>query len=111
MRIVQKDGDDFPELAALYHDRIVRRGEEQTASVFTRLAEEGGVSDRDPRAIAAVALGSLVQYRLQESMFGVPPFGLGEEDFIDAWVDVWATYGDRLLVPQTTVGKRGGSSG
>jgi AcrR family transcriptional regulator len=94
MRIVQKDGDQFPELVAEVHDRIIDRGEAQAVELIARIAQQYDVGVEDPRALAMVALESLVGYRVEERMFGVPPAGIGEDEFIEAWVDVWATYVD-----------------
>jgi AcrR family transcriptional regulator len=92
MRIVQKDGDQFPELVAQVHERIVSRGHREAAKLIGRLLEEGGIVDRNADALAAVALGSLVDYRIEERMFGVPPGAIGEDEFIEAWVDVWTAF-------------------
>jgi AcrR family transcriptional regulator len=101
MRVVQKDGDQFPELVADVHERIVSRGHEEARKSIERLAEHHGVSVSDTDAIAAVSLGALVSYRLQERMFGVPPGGVSEDDFITAWVDVWV----RFVESQTPAGQ------
>jgi AcrR family transcriptional regulator len=92
MRIVQKDGDQFPELVAHVHERIIDRGESQAIDLIARLAEQYDVAVENARALAMVALESLVGYRVEERMFGVPPAGIDEEEYIKAWVEVWATF-------------------
>jgi AcrR family transcriptional regulator len=92
MRVVQKDGDQYPELVADVHARIVSRGHEEARVLIERLAEQAGVSIANTDAVAAVALSSLVAYRIQERMFGLPPGGVGEDDFIEAWVDLWVAF-------------------
>lgn len=92
MKVVQKDGDRFPELVREVHARIVAPGHAQAARIFERMFAELGIVGRDPRAVAAVALGALVDYRIEETMFGVPPGGIGEEEFIEAWVDTWESF-------------------
>jgi AcrR family transcriptional regulator len=89
MRVVQKDGDQFPELVMDVHERIVKRGHDEARKLITRLMEQTGVNVPNPDALAAVALSSPVAYRIQERMFGVPPGGVSEDDFIEAWVDLW----------------------
>ena len=42
LRIVMREGDNFPELRDRFHDRIVRRGHEQAAERLRLLAERGG---------------------------------------------------------------------
>ena len=49
---------------------------------------------------AAVALGALVDYRLEETMFGVPPGGSAEEEFIEAWVDTWESFARGAALPR-----------
>ena len=88
MKVVQKDGDRFPELVAEVHERIIAPGHAQAARRCSRECSRSAVSaDRDPRAFAAVALGALVGYRIEETMFGAPPGEYPEDDFIEAWVD------------------------
>jgi AcrR family transcriptional regulator len=94
MRIVQKDGDQFPELVAEVHERIIDRGEAQAVELIARLADQFDLNVGDPRALAMVALESLVGYRVEARMFGVSPAGRHEDEFIEAGVDVWATYVD-----------------
>jgi len=100
MKVVQKDGDRFPELVREVHARIVEPGHAQAARIFERMFDELGIKGRDPRAIAAVALGALVDYRLEETMFGVPPGGVGEEEFIEAWVDTWESFARGAALPR-----------
>jgi AcrR family transcriptional regulator len=100
MKVVQKDGDRFPELVREVHARIVAPGHAQAAAIFERMFAELGISDRNPRAIAAVALGALVDYRIEETMFGVPPGGIGEEEFIAAWVDTWESFARGAAAPR-----------
>jgi len=92
MRIVMKDGDEFPELVQIVKERIVERGTEMAVAVMERLLGEAGLAVSNAAAIATISLGSLVNYRIQESMFGTPPGGLGEDEFIEAWVQVWTTF-------------------
>lgn len=102
MKIVQKDGDQFPKLAAEVHERIIAPGHRQATTVFERLfGGERAAANLD--ALAAVALGSLVDYRIEESMFGSPPGDVAEDDFIEAWVEVWLTFAGATLPQQTTV--------
>jgi AcrR family transcriptional regulator len=94
MRVVQKDGDQFPELVAEVRERIVRRGHREAANVMGRMFAEAGLAGEEADALAAVALGSLVNYRIEETMFGEPPGGVDEERFIEAWVDLWSTFAE-----------------
>ena len=77
MKVVQKDGDRFPELVPRCTSGSSRPGHAQAARIVRahvrRARHRRGA---DPRAMAAVALGALVDYRLEETMFGVPPGGV-----------------------------------
>jgi AcrR family transcriptional regulator len=92
MKIVQKDGDRFPEIAAKVNARIIARGHRQSATLVERLFG-GLLDDKDVAALAAVALGALVGYRIEEAMFGPRP--VSEDDFLEAWVDVVMAYAER----------------
>jgi AcrR family transcriptional regulator len=91
MKIVQKDGDRFPELAAEVHERIVARGHRDAEELVRRIM--GDAAAGREANFAAVALNSLVGYRLEQTMFAgrvtVP-----EEDFIQTWVEIVATYSE-----------------
>ena len=93
MKVVQKEGDRFPELAARVNASIIRRGHAQSATIVGRLLGET-LDERQVAALAAVALGSLVGYRVEESMFGPRP--VSEDDFLESWVDVLMAYPARL---------------
>jgi AcrR family transcriptional regulator len=92
MKVVQKDGDRFPRVVAEVHERIIAPGHAQAAEMFTRVFAEAGIEDREARAYAAVALGALVGYVIEQSMFGAVPGEVAEADFVEAWVDTWETY-------------------
>jgi AcrR family transcriptional regulator len=89
MKIVQKDGDQFPELVRLVRERIIKSGHAVAAEVMELLLKENGVVVEDPRAVASVALASLVGRDIEEMMFHHQPGGLDEEEFVQAWVEVW----------------------
>lgn len=95
MKVVQKDGDRFPEIAAKVNEQIIVRGHGQAVTVVRRLL--GDVLDeRQIAALASVALGALVGYRIEEAMFGPRP--VGEEKFLEAWVDVVMVYVERKML-------------
>jgi AcrR family transcriptional regulator len=100
MKVVQKEGDRFPELAAKVNARIIARGHGQAVTAVTRLAR-GTLDEREIAAIASVALGSLVGYRIEEAMFGARP--VGEDDFLEAWVDLLMTYVERAGVAREAI--------
>jgi AcrR family transcriptional regulator len=105
MKVVQKDGDRFPEIAAKVNARIIARGHEQSVTLVSRLFGDL-LDEREVAALAALAVGGLVGYRLEEAMFGPRP--VSEDDFLEAWVDVLMSYAERKGAPRTVVtSKRG----
>ena len=95
MKVVQKDGDRFPELAAKVNGPDHRRGPRPGRDSRWRASSATARSTNGGRGLASVALGSLVGYRIEEAMFGPRP--VGEEDFLEAWVDVLMAYAERKL--------------
>ena len=87
LRIVMREGDNFPELRDRFHENIVRRGHEQTVMRLRLLAERAGVGGLDLEALAAVLLGSIINYRVLDTLFGRPPNGVAEKRYLDAWAD------------------------
>jgi AcrR family transcriptional regulator len=92
MKVVQKDGDRFPWLVATVRERIIARGHAQGVAVVGRLFE-GVLDERQIAALASVALGSLVGYRIEETMFGPRP--VSEEDYVEVWADMLVTFAER----------------
>ncbi len=86
LRIVMREGENFPELRDRFYDRIVRRGHEQTVELLRRLAGPGP-REIDMEALAAVLLGSLINYHVLGTLFGRPAAGVTEERFLEAWAD------------------------
>ena len=86
LRIVMREGDNFPELRDRFHDRIVRRGHAQTAERLRpagRARGRGGPrrSTRWPRCCShrSSATASL------ETLFGRPPGDVDEDRYLDTW--------------------------
>jgi AcrR family transcriptional regulator len=91
MRVVQKDGDQFPELVAQVKERIIDPGHREAARLIGRMLTEVGAAPRDEEAIGSVALGALVAYKIEETMFGSAGIEVSEERLIDAWVEILMT--------------------
>ena len=102
IRILHREGDEFPDLVADFHERAVQAGHGLAAEFVRMKLKESGIAPRahDPDAIAAVALGSIINYRVEEALFGEPPGLVSEELFVTTWVDLWANYLSSLLETQ-----------
>lgn len=85
-RIVMKEGDRFPEIAADFHDAIVARGRAISIAWFTSRAAALGVVPADPEATAEVMADALIGRTLQGFMFGERLGRVEEERFLEAWV-------------------------
>lgn len=84
LRILLKDADRFPKILAAAHDRLI-------APMYAEFARWlgghlDGTADVDVDAVAAVALGAILQYRASEVLLGGPPAGVDEERFLQSWV-------------------------
>ena len=100
IRILHREGDEFPDLVAEFHEHIAHASH-RVAAEFFRLKQKdaGAAPSHDADTIAAVALGSLINYRVEEALFGEPPGAVSEESFVQTWVDVWMAYGTTNLAP------------
>jgi AcrR family transcriptional regulator len=87
LRIVMKEGDQFPELRREFHERFVRRGYGQAAEWTRRTFARNGIEEPDLMALVAVAFGPIVNFPLMETLFGEPPAGVDEERFVATWVE------------------------
>ncbi len=85
LRIVMREGDNFPELRDRFYERIVRSGHAQTAERLRRLAERAGVEGLDVEALAAVLLAPIISYRVIETLFGRAPGDLDEDRYLNTW--------------------------
>jgi len=89
VRILEQDGDRLPQLRDRFRDALVEPGYQVTADLARRLL--GRAAHRiDIEALAAVLLGSLVNYRRSTWTFGAIPAGVDEERFLNTWADLAA---------------------
>jgi AcrR family transcriptional regulator len=87
LRIVMKEGDNFPELRDEFYERIVSNGHGQAVAWLRLVAARAGVAEADVdfEAIAAILLGSIVEYRIIETLFDRPPLDVDESRFLAVW--------------------------
>jgi AcrR family transcriptional regulator len=89
IRVVMREGDEFPDLVAGFRDRLVRRGADLAVDWLARACRREGVRGIDVEAVAAVHLAALVGYRMQDVLFGEPTAAVARERFLDAWARGW----------------------
>ena len=86
LRIVMKDGEQFPDLRREFFERFPRRGYGLAQDWLRRRLGKHSREVADPESLAAVLMGGLVHFFLMETVFGQPPPGTDRERFLDAWV-------------------------
>jgi AcrR family transcriptional regulator len=84
--ILEKEGEQFPDLVALMCDKVVQVGYRHAAAYARRRLPE----DIDADALAAIAVGSVVNYRRMQWTFGTPPLDIDQDRFVHTWVDTLA---------------------
>jgi AcrR family transcriptional regulator len=94
-------GDGTGRIAAV-QELLVREGYRNARTVFRRLLEANGqpAEAARVRAVAAIALGSIVHFREDEAVYGTTPAGATEAAFVRTWVDVWEAYLTRGGAPR-----------
>lgn len=81
VRILEKEGDRFPEIRHRLRESMVNMGHRQIAEVIERYTT--GV---DADALAVVLLGGIVNYRRGAWTFDRPALDVDEERFVNTWV-------------------------
>jgi AcrR family transcriptional regulator len=87
-RVVMKDGDRFPDIAADFHDALAARGRQLGVTWLSARAIELGIELDDPEATAEVLVDALVARALKSFMFGERLTAVERERFIAAWTDL-----------------------
>src|SRR3954454_19646472 len=78
--ILEKEGDAFPDLRDRFFDEIIEPGHQaMSAHIANRFAPAIGLEGVDADALAVIAGGALINYRLTSWSFGRSPLGVDEE--------------------------------
>jgi AcrR family transcriptional regulator len=85
LRIIMKEGDQFPELRADFYRRFVRRGYGQAREWTRQTLARHGVEVEDLDALVTAIFGSIIHYPVMSTLFGEPPNGVDEDRFVEAW--------------------------
>jgi AcrR family transcriptional regulator len=89
LRIVWRDLDAFPELQEKVRSERIRATFDGFAGWLEHQADEGRLRAHDSQAVAAIALGSLVFFRLLTALMYDTPGGIDEERFINTWTEIF----------------------
>jgi AcrR family transcriptional regulator len=87
LRIVMKEGDQFPELRDEFFERLPQRGYAAAGRWLQRALEARGAEVDDIGSLAAVVMGGLVHLHLLEATFDRPPPGTDRERYVRAWAE------------------------
>lgn len=87
-RIVMKEGDRFPEIAAEFHDAIVARGRALAIAWVESRSEALGTSIADPEATAEALTDALTARVLKHFMFGERLTVVDRDRYLAAWVSL-----------------------
>lgn len=89
MRIVMREGDNFPELRDEFYERIVSRGQRSVVAWLRLAAERAGTRrpDLDVDALASLVLGSIINHCVLSTLFGHAAGDVSDERFLDTWTD------------------------
>jgi AcrR family transcriptional regulator len=85
LRIIMKEGDQFPELRAEFFSRFVRRGYAQAREWTRRTLERHEVEADDLDAMVMAIFGAIVHYPLMSTLFGEQALAVDEDRFVEAW--------------------------
>lgn len=91
-RVLSHGVGDVPGFAERVHAELISRGYRQMAGWLGGVLGDRGRAADQAEALAAVAIGALVHYCEDRAVYGTPPAGVGEDDFVDAWVDLLAAF-------------------
>jgi AcrR family transcriptional regulator len=94
VRITCRDLEQFPDLLRRVRDERIQPLYSMFAALLSYYAAQGAIRDHDSEATAAVFWGALTYYRICEALIAEPPGRVGEQTFLDAWVDLlWTSLG------------------
>ena len=86
MKVLFRDLDAFPELFERMSERLIQSTYRETADRIASLSS--GSPDVDAEAIAAVTVGSLVNFKIIEAFTGRTPNDVDDERFAQAWATI-----------------------
>lgn len=91
MRIVFRDLDRFPGLLAKVRAGLTDRTYRDFADRLRAAHAAGALPALDFEAVAVLAIGPVVDFKLKQHVLGFTPMGLDEDRLAAAWVHLFAT--------------------
>jgi AcrR family transcriptional regulator len=91
VRIALRDLDQFPHLQAEFRERRIQTANRALSTWLRAQADAGKLREHDSKAMAAVILGSLVSFRILETLTGEPPIRIADSRLLAAWLDLVLT--------------------
>lgn len=97
MRIVFRDLDQFEHLLAKVQTGITDATYRDFADRLEAAHNLGAIPEVDFEAIAVLAIGPVVDFKIKQHLLGYTPLGLDQERLVHAWVNLFSTL---LIGPQ-----------
>jgi AcrR family transcriptional regulator len=98
-RFVRMEGAKFPELRDRVREAIHDTPHQRLADWIRRTVATAGAPEPDCEALALIIAGSMGHFRGLASVYGQNPLDIGDERFLEAWVDVCVAIAEHLGVP------------
>jgi len=91
IRIAWRELPNFPELRARVLREVMQVTFTDVAAWLRERVARGELRAHDSEAMAAVIIGSLVEYRIFEALWGTHEIDVSDERFLAAWTDLVVT--------------------
>ncbi len=91
MRIVFRDLDQFPELLAKVRAGLTDATYRDFADRLAAAHSAGAIPSFDFEAMAILAIGPVVDFKIKQHLLGYTPLDIGEERLVQAWVKLFAS--------------------
>jgi AcrR family transcriptional regulator len=88
IRIAWRELPNFPELRARVLRDVMQVTFTDVAAWLRDRVARGELREHDPEAMAAVIVGSLVEFRIFEALWGTHEIDVSDERFLAAWTDL-----------------------
>jgi AcrR family transcriptional regulator len=97
MRIVFRDLDQFEHLLAKVRSGLTDATYRDFADRLEAAHQAGAIPELDFEAVAVLAIGPVVDFKIKQHLLGYTPLNLDQERLVHAWVHLFTTL---LIGPQ-----------